>query len=81
MIPVFLVEVNADSIEGRGPMITEAAFTTSIDARKAARMLGGRVRELQVWTGLEEWPAGRKMKLVELARAKLTPEEREALGV
>lgn len=96
---IFLALKNADMTEGRGPMVTEAAFAKEIDANtftdKQPGVMGRmsekgwskekygdwEVKPLVVFESLEEKIAWDNGKTRRRALAKLTPEERAALGL
>jgi len=89
MRTVWLAQENADLTEGRGPMVTKGAFFCKEDAERAAANLkrvygfghGEVAREpLEVWNSFEEWQQHNDNAVRSRALAKLTPEEREALG-
>ena len=84
---VFLAQRNSDMTEGRGPMVTIAAFTTEKDATLAAKGQGvmgvgdGEVRSLKVYGSFSEYLTDKNDALRVQALKKLTPEEKRALGL
>ena len=83
---IYLAQENSDQTEGRGVMITFAAFTYRADAEMAVKGHGvmgfgdGRVKEVRVFDSYSEWASEVKLTLRQRALAKLTPAEREELG-
>lgn len=90
MIEVWLAQQNSDLIEGRGSMVTKAAFTRMEDAERAAQMLDGVMgvghgsvahAPLKVYESLDEWEGDRNSEVRARALAKLTDAEKKALGI
>jgi len=87
MRTIYLARENMDQTEGRGPMITIAAFEEEKDAKKAVKGRGvmgygdGAVAPLKVYSNFEDWKHGKMTEAKRTALEKLTEEEREALGV
>lgn len=58
---IYQAQVNADSTEGRGPMITVGFFTNRFDAERAVKGQGvmgvgdGKVKEATVYGSYDEW--------------------------
>ena len=88
-IPVFESQVNADSTEGRGPMIHVGYFTHRNDAEHSVRGQGtmgignGVVfhTEIVIFESYAEFDKETKNELRQSALAKLSGAEREALGL
>lgn len=84
---VYLVMKNADSMEGRGPMLIETAFFHGPHASHFIESQGGRdrglweVRELVVHEEQIDASAWQQEKVRQRALAKLTREEQRALGL
>lgn len=85
---VYLVLFNADSCEGRGPMIPKAIFSSKEEAEKFAirnepyggnRLYMNEVQEFPLWRKSEDVIT--KEYLRKSALAKLSCSERKALGV
>lgn len=87
MMIIWEVWCNSDAIEGRGRPVLDSRWRHEADAIEAARSLGpmgasdGKVRSAPVFaTSYErdEWEQG---EVKRRALAKLTSEERQALGL
>ena len=84
---VFLATRNSDLTEGKGRMITIAAFKTEEDAQKAVKGWGvlgagdGEVQVLEVEETYEGWEAKQEEAARQSGLQKLTREEREALNL
>jgi hypothetical protein len=77
---IYEASCNSDSIEGRGYKKIIAFFENESDARRCVHRMG-RVTECLVFETFleyEEWKGGETRRR---ALAKLTEEEREALGL
>lgn len=78
---------NADQTEGRGPMVTIAIFTNRADAIQAASGKGvmgvgnGDVEQINIYDSFHEYEMAVSEKVRERAMAKLTFEEKKALGL
>ena len=78
---------NADATEGRGPMVRIAVFKKEADAKRAAKGRGvmgygdGEVQTLQIHDTFDDWGRSKVIDARESGLKKLTPEEREALGL
>jgi hypothetical protein len=87
-IHVFEAYTNSDTIEGRGSDVHIGYFTHPDDAHAAARgqgVMGGdayvRPVAIKIYTTLQEFTGVKNEELRQRALEKLTPEEREALGL
>ncbi len=84
---IYAAERNADSTEGRGPMVPIAYFDNESDAKKAAVGHGvmgygdGEVKAIKVYASIEDWQNGEQEDLRKKALAKLSPAEIKALGL
>lgn len=89
MYKVYPAQQNADLTEGRGPMVTKALFTSEGDAQRAAETLEGVMGHghgkvgapIVVYQSLAEYMDERYGEVRKQALAKLTREERRALGL
>lgn len=87
MKTVWLALKNADMTEGRGPMVTIAAFNEQRDATRAVTGWGvmgvgdGDVEPLLVYDSFNEYNEKKLMERRNKALAKLTREDREVLGI
>lgn len=84
---IYVARENADSTEGRGPMVPIAHFLKKEDAELAARGRGvmgygdGDVKVIPVFESIKDWKDNKKEELRQQALAKLTTEEKRALGL
>lgn len=84
---IYLAQVNSDSTEGRGAMVTIGAFLSESNTRVAVRGKGvmgignGEVKPLQVFDGLDAWRSEQEEEIKSRALRKLTNEERRVLGL
>jgi len=78
--------VGYDLTEGKGGMVVIGYFLNQADALYATKGWGvmgygdGEVKELNLYSSVEDWEKHEKLKLKASALAKLTLEERKALG-
>ena len=88
MKTIFLVYVN-NSSDGYGPMVLKYAFTHKASAEQMAKSLEPygfdnqfcKVEEFPLYSCLDDWRNQQKPTLRKQALAKLTKEEKEALGL
>lgn len=86
---IYLARRNTDLTEGRGTMKVEGAFFCEATARHCMEMLPGimgttqgrDVMEMRVFDSFAEWSGEREEGLRKQAMAKLSAEERRALGL
>jgi hypothetical protein len=87
MMTIYEATKNSDRLEGRGHTIRIAAFTKREDAEQAAKghgvmgMGNGDVDPITVYENFVEYLSKSKADLRKKALAKLTPEEKAALGI
>jgi len=87
MKTIYVAERNLDLTEGRGPIIAIGYFRTITDARLAAKGWGvqgvgdGIVRPTILYDSFVEFKLDETEKIKACALAKLTDEEKEALGL
>lgn len=83
---IYAAQQNADTTEGRGPMVTFAYFTNEKSAKEAVKGRGvmgygdGEVKVIPLYDSIEDWRKGEKEETKRRALAKLTPEEKASLG-
>lgn len=80
---VWVLMENMDKCEGRGPLVPVAAFTTEHIARgiESLNKQQYSVKKMELYRTAEDWHVVRQEKLKKEGLAKLTPDEKRALGL
>lgn len=93
MIEIYIVKLNADLTEGRGPMVFHSAWEDKIEAEKVADYIDPYFKPGQRRSGLssvepailhesfDEYKNNGDKKIKERALAKLTDYEKKLLGL